>query len=336
MHPRDHRDLVKRYPWVRFTPKEITDPVLLSLSGRLGFTVCEKVDVYNRVELYLVAVLLKGYQVATETPSELKTIRSRILDAFYYAQDHLNADVIGLGALCASATEGGKWMARQENISSHITHGDSYSVAISVEGIQKIVSCSGLKNPVIAVVGAYGLVGRALSRLLSEKYDIIMMGRNEAKLRRFQSQKNIKGSITTDMHDLRRADIVITATSHPRALLHQNHLKDRAIIYDVSQPENVSKELLKERPDLIKIDGPLTRIPGINIKFDMNTGGEKTFACLTETLMMALEEIGGHSVGEIDIPHTEYLKSIGKKYGFTHAPFSQFGVPIKEEDLLRV
>lgn len=279
---------------------------------------------------------MKGYQFSSETPSALKRVRSRILDAVYYAQDHINADVIGLGALCASATEGGKWLVRQDNITSCITHGDSYSIAISIEGIQKIVSCSGLKNPVIAIVGAYGLVGRAISSILAEKYDIIMMGRNEVKLRRFQINKGIKGMITTNMKDLRRADIVITATSHPRALLHQSHLKDGAIIYDVSQPENVSKSLVKERPDLIKIDGPLTKIPGINIRFDMKTGEDRTFACLTETVMMTLEGIEGDFVGEIDMSHIEYLKSIGKKYGFTHASFTQFGLPIKEEDLSRV
>jgi predicted amino acid dehydrogenase len=302
----------------------------------MGFTVCDKVDIYDKVDLYLLAVLLKGDQITSDIPSRLRTTRSRILEAVYFAQDQINADVIGLGALCASATEGGRWLVRQDNITSYITHGDAYSVAISLEGIQKIVSCSGLKKPVIAVVGAYGLIGRALSRRLGEKYDLIMMGRNEAKLRRLKIKLNIKGTITTNMEDLKKADIVITATSHPRALLHQNILKDRAIIYDVSQPENVSKDLILRRPDLLKIDGPLTKTPGIRINFDMGTGQAKTFACLTETVMMTLEGIEAHSVGDIDIPQMEYLQSIGKKYGFTHAPFSQFGIPIKEEDLLRV
>ncbi len=335
MHPRDHQDLVERFWWTRFIPASISDPILPRLSGRVGFTVCEKADGYDNLEIYLIAVLLKGHQIVSTSSKELRTVRRRILEVVHFAQHNIKADVIGLGALTASVTNGGQWLVNQDGFFPNITHGDAYATSISVEGIDKVVSLSGLSNPVIAIVGAYGIIGTAVCKILSTKYPLIMMGRNKAKLSRVHESLNGKAMVTTDINKIKEADIVVTATSHPQALMRSEYLKHGAIVYDISQPENVSKALLKERPDVLKIDGSLAKIPGINIKFDMRTGKGATFACLAETILMTLENIKGHFVGEVDLQHMERLKSIGKKYGFSHAEFTQFGDKISREQLSR-
>lgn len=46
-----------------------------------------------------------------------------------------------------------------------------------------------------------------------------------------------------------------------------------------------------------------------------------TFACLVETIMMALEGDNSHHVGEIDNVYLEKTKEWAKIYKFYHAPY---------------
>jgi predicted amino acid dehydrogenase len=336
IHPRDHSDLAERFFWTKFIPPAITDPVLSLLRGRFGFTVCEKIDVYGKLDLYLVAFLVKGHQMITNSPKKLRLVRKRIMQAIQFSKNNLKADVIGLGALTSSVTKGGKWIVDQNGLSPFITHGDTYASLLAVEGIQDVLLHSGISNPTIAIVGAYGIIGSALCKILSEKYNVIMIGRNKNKLGRLlMSINKDEKEVTTHLENMKKADIVVTTTSHPKSLLRSEYLKKGAIVYDVSQPANIDRKLLKERPDVLKIDGSLANFPSIDIEFNMRTGKGATFACLAEAILMGLENIKGHYVGEVDLAHMKRLKHIGFKYGFLHAPYTQFGKPIIHDQLLR-
>lgn len=336
VHPRDERDLTELFWWTRFIPGRIMEKTMPKLSGRLGHTICEKINVYDKLDVYLLAVLLKGHQMVPSNIQAVKKVRKRILEAVQFSQDYLNAEVIGLGALTASVTDGGRWLTQQEGIKASITHGDTYSALTAINGITRVIDQTRLKNPRVAVVGAYGLIGSALCRSLSKKYELIMMGRNRTRLEQLHSAIGGAVTITTDILDIGEADIVATATNSPDAIIKSEHLKTGAIVYDLAQPANVSLELLWERRDIIKIDGSLVKTPGIEINFEMRTGRGATFACLGETMLLALEGIKGHYVGDIDTVFMERLSPIGRKYGFEHADFTQFGERLDEKDLLKI
>jgi len=71
------------------------------------------------------------------------------------------------------------------------------------------------------------------------------------------------------------------------------------------------------------------------LKFKMAPPKGTTFACLVETMMMALEGENSHRVGEIDPSFIEKTKQWAKKYGFGHASFTCFGRPISFENLFK-
>ena len=259
-----------------------------------------------------------------------------------FAQDKLHAEVIGLGELISSITEKGRWLTRQPEIKVAITHGDSYTVGVAMEAIGRMISLRWINNnSVIGIVGAYGLIGSALSKILCKQFSLILLGRNKVRLTRLGKEIrriNPKAEILLSVRpaDLRKADLVITATSAPDAILKSQFLKFGTIVYDIAQPINVGPKLLKQRPDIIRIDGGLVEINGIDLKFEMGPPKGTTFACLVETIIQTLENEKENHVGDISLDYVERIRDRAKKYGFFHAPFTCFGRPLPVEEIQKV
>jgi predicted amino acid dehydrogenase len=341
IHPRDTSDVARRWWITRILPNSLVNIVMQQLRGRVGFTVCSHFEVFGKVEGYIIGIALTGKQIMI-LPQE--KVRQRILETVLFAQNKLGAEIVGLGALTTPLTEGGKWLVQQPEIQAPITHGDSYAVAVAEEGIEKILNICKFtpQNTKIAIIGAFGLIGREIVKFLAQNgYPLILIEKTEEKVNLIKEKLrkiNLENKIfhvSTNLKDIFPADLVITATSHPLSLLKSEHLKIGAIIFDITQPMNVSPELIKERPDIIKIDGAYVDIDGIDLKFNMGPPKGATFACLVETMMMALEGDKNHHVGEIDEKYLEKTKEWAKKYGFSHARFTSFGKPISLEDLKR-
>ena len=154
-----------------------------------------------------------------------------------------------------------------------------------------------------------------------------MVGRREEKLR--ELEQKLKGNFETTL-DLRtkEADIIVTATSHPTALLQTDHLKKNAIIVDVSQPPNLSYDICQNRPDICRVDGGYVDFPS---KYHLPIPGMpvgKNFACIAEVIMQALEDERENHVGSIDIKHMRKTEEWAEKYGFILNELTNFGKPI--------
>jgi len=259
-------------------------------------------------------------------------IRQDILDAALFAQNELDVDVIQLGALTTSVTSGGRWLADQKEYAGFVNHGDSYTAAVTCLAVRKALNLF-KKNPsdvILAVVGAYGVIGEAVSKLLVPQFShSILIGRREEKLK--ELERNLKGSFDTTI-DLKTkdADIIVTATSHPKALLKSDHLKEDAIIVDVSQPPNLLPDVCRNRPDICRIDGGYVDfpkehhipIPGMPIG--------KLFSCIVEVIMQAMENEHKNHVGCIDLEHLRKTEKWAKKYGYTLNELTNFGKTIDQ------
>lgn len=340
IHPREVFDVTRRFRATKFLPNKLVEGTMKNLRGRLGFTVCSTFRIKSlgkEIKGYLIAILLSGQQIKT-LPREV--VHKRILSAVLFAQKKLGADVIGLGALTSSVTKGGQWIVDQPQVKAVITHGDSYAVAVAKQGIEKIVRIK-KNNPMgikIAIVGAHGLIGEALTRLLARKgYALVLIGKEKKRLEELKQKIKIFRSdaifTSLNLEKIYEADIIITVTSHPGALIKSKNLKKGAVIYDVAQPMNVSSSLVKKRSDIIKIDGAYVNIDGINLGFNMGPPKETTFACFVETIMMALEDDKSHHTGTINMDFVKKTEEWAKKYGFSHAPFTCFGASVPSKKL---
>jgi len=278
----------------------------------------------NRTVGTIAAIKYTAKQIMTEPQQE---IRKSILDAAVYLQDKLGVDIIQLGALNTSITSGGEWLAEQEEYKGFVNHGDSYTAAVTCKAVKKSLERFNLDSSekTLAIVGAYGVIGEAVSKILVPEFShSILIGRREEKLKELENQISGSFETTTEMKT-KDADIVVTATNHPTALLNSSNLKKDAIVVDVSQPVNLSLEVCQERPDIRRIDGGYVDFPVILPIPGMPP--YKSFACIAEAIMQAMENEKENHVGSIDLKHLKKTEEWAKKYGFSLNELTNFGKP---------
>jgi acetylornithine/succinyldiaminopimelate/putrescine aminotransferase/predicted amino acid dehydrogenase len=142
--------------------------------------------------------------------------------------------------------------------------------------------------------------------------------------------------ITTEMDKiLPTADIVISATNNVGKLINSDNLKSGAVVCDMSRPRNVSEDVLKNRPDVLVIDGGIIEVPGtpelgLNLGFDEGLA----YACMSETMMLALDKHYKHtSLGSsgISLDNILLTRELANKHGFKIADFRSFDRPIPKE-----
>jgi len=273
---------------------------------------------------YVVALNLLPKQVMSSAKDE---IREKILEAALFAQNELGVEIIQLGALTTSVTNGARWLIEQKEYTGYVTHGDSYTAAVTSQAVLKALGLfdkdSNKLN--LAIVGAYGIIGEAVSKILVPQFKHTMLiGRRKEKLEELKSK--LKGSFETTV-DLRTkdSDVIVTATSHPTALLKQDHLKKNAIVVDVSQPPNLTYDVCKERTDVMRIDGGFVDFPyDYPIPIPGMPRG-KNFACIAEVIMQAMENEQENHVGSIDIKHFKKTEKWAEKYGYILKELTNFG-----------
>lgn len=260
----------------------------------------------------------------------LEDVREKILDLVVFLQDNFNVNLVQLGGLTTSVTSGGEWFIGKEKYRGFINHGDSYTAAATCKAVFRILEL--LKkhpsNLTVAIVGAYGIIGEAVSKMLVPKFKhSILVGRRENKL--LELKKKLKGEVeTTTELKIQDADIVITATNHPSALLYPHHLKKNAVVVDVSQPPNLSYEVCQQRPDVIRVDGGFVELPN---DYDFQIPGipkGKIFSCVAEVIMQALENERRNHVGAIILSHLQKTEKWAEKYGFILKELTNFGKPL--------
>lgn len=292
------------------------------IQGNLAIS--PELDIYG-TRGYITGLTFTAKQMM-EFPREV--VRKHILDAAVFVQQKFQVDVIQLGALTTSVTDGGVWVTQQNEYTGFVNHGDSYTAAVTCQTVLKALQYFHKESTdqTLAIIGAYGVIGEAVSTILVPQFkNSFLIGRREEKLNALK--KNVTGSFETtlDLNKTRDADIVVTATSHPEALLKSEHLKQHAVVVDVSQPPNLSYEVCKQRPDVCRVDGGLVDFPVQIVIPGMPPG--KNFACIVEVIMQAMENERANHVGSINPNHLKKTEKWARKYGFTLNELTNFGKP---------
>jgi len=332
IHPRDISDTARKYQVMKFFPSFLNRIICRCAPPLIASEITglkSGVD-GEQIKGWLLICPLTTQQLLENPDLGRKRIRETV-----FLAEKLGAKIVGLGAITSSITHGGKDLV--DEIKIGITNGRALTVGMTWVGVKEIARIKkvDLAQATVAIVGATGIIGKAISKVLI--YDGVKKFILVAKREHFKDLIELKNAlekinpllsieISAEMTSIKKADIVIVATSSPEILINSSCLKTGAIVYDVTQPQNVSPRLVEERKDVLIIDGALVKTPGINYNFDLGLPPETIFACVAETMILAAEKrFNVRLVGDVEIENVKEILNLAKKYNFTHAPFTSFG-----------
>ena len=250
----------------------------------------------------------------------------------------MGSSLVGLGALTATVTAGGVSLRRRTDVG--VTNGNAFTAAIVDTQARALLADAvhPASDRHVAVVGATGSVGSAVSRLLARDRAVgrlTLVARSAPKLAALAAETSalVSTLATNRMEAVADADLVILLTASADAVLGSEHLAPGAVVLDATQPRNTSPELAEQRPDVLVVDGGVVDIPSLRL-LGGNIGlpDGRGYACFAETALLALTGHHGHfAIGAPPlelVDHTRALASDLSHLGFTAAAPTSFGKPV--------
>jgi len=236
----------------------------------------------------------------------------------------LGARILGLLAFTSVIGDGGLTVARRLNMP--VTTGRSLTIAVALEELEEAARWQGisLELATVAVVGATGSIGLACSRLLAPRAgELILIGRQESRLAMAEETVRAAGArrvrTATHIEAVQEADVVFSATNAARPIIQPEHLKRGPVVCDVALPPDISPRVIEERKDVLVIEGGVMDVPGeVDFGFNFGLPPGKAYACMAETMLLALEErFENYSLGkEIEAERVREIARLARVHGF--------------------
>ncbi len=336
VHPITVRDAARKYPIAKFFPDALIESVLKVKKPMVvsEITGIESITGAKTEGIFVGCTLTPKLMMSMD----LEAVYERIVRCTEIAKEE-GAQIIGLGAFTSVVGDGGVTVAQRAPIA--VTTGNSYTVATSIQGALRASEELGieLSRATLAVVGATGSIGKTCAIMLAPMFErTIVIGRNEARTAELADQLP-RASSTTNVEALRDADVVITVTSSESEIILPEHLKPGCIVCDVARPRDVSVRVAKERPDVLVIEGGVVEVPGQNVNFNFNFGfpAKTAYACMSETIMLALENrIENFTLGkEVSVEQVKQTIEMAEKHGFKLAGYRSFEKAVTPEAIAR-
>jgi predicted amino acid dehydrogenase len=290
------------------------------------------------------------------TPKELMAhspefTYGRLLAAAEIARK-LGAQVMGLGAFTKVVGDAGVTVAKRAPLP--VTTGNSYSASAALWAAHEAVDRLGLVERDddgrirghAMVVGATGAIGSVCARLLALASDELwLVSPESAKLltlkhdiERENPRAVIRVAATPDDH-LPDMDLVVTATSGAgKRVLDIAAVKPGCVITDVARPLDLSAEDVATRPDVLVIESGEIELPGEVSMKDIGLPPGVVYACLAETVVLALEgRYETFTVGRsIEWEKVKEIYRLGLKHGMKLAAISGVNGVFTDDDIARV
>jgi fatty aldehyde-generating acyl-ACP reductase len=289
---------------------------------------------------------VRGWLVACPyTPQRMldlpvQTVYRKVVQTGHMAEK-LGAQILGLGAFTSVIGDAGITIAKE--LAVPVTTGDAYTVSIAVQALRAAADMMDipLKNATAAVVGATGAIGRVCAELLaSDVGRLILIARNDSKLEelrgRLRAHARADLTVSTRMDSLAEAKLILTVTSALHDVIHPGNLQAGSVVCDVARPRDVSAMVAGARDDILVIDGGMVDVPGpVDFHFNFGFPPGKAYACMAETMVLALEgRFEDYTVGkDITLERVNEITALAGKHGFTLSGFRSFEREVTREQV---
>jgi predicted amino acid dehydrogenase len=276
----------------------------------------------------------------------------RLLEAAAMAR-RLGAQIMGLGAFTKVIGDAGLTVARRAPLP--ITTGNSYSASGALWAAHDaLLRLNLLPRPKdhrrvrfkAMVVGATGSIGSVCARMLAmvaEEVHLVspeaakLLALKQSILRETPGAK-VSLSARADKH-LDEVDMIVTATSGAGTrVLDIMKVKPGCVITDVARPLDLSPEDVSKRPDVLVIESGEIELPGTVKMKNIGLPKNVAYACLAETIVLALEgRFENFTVGRaIEWQKVREIYRLGLKHGMRLAAISGVNGVFTDDDIARV
>jgi fatty aldehyde-generating acyl-ACP reductase len=337
LHPLDVSDVARKYAFTRCLP----GPWVEAAMGVISPRDCGRITGIHsatgaQTEGWFVGCPLTARQLLNGNPDKCT---DKIVEACNVAAG-LGAEVVGLGAFTSIVGDKGITVAKRIGIG--VTTGNSYTTATGLEGTLLAAQRMGTDpaQATAAILGATGSIGRIAAKLLAPQVGrLVLLGRKQETLDRLLTELGNPPNVTAEtdvaaaLHD---ADMIVAVTSSLEAIVQPEHLKPGAVVCDIARPRDVSKRVARERDDVLVIEGGAVAVPGEpKIEFNFGFPPGMVYACMAETMMLALEgRTEDYSLGaDLKQEQVEEMAGLARKHGFKLAAFRSFERQLSDEDI---
>lgn len=290
------------------------------------------------------------------TPKELMAhspefTYARLLQAAETAKK-LGAQVMGLGAFTKVVGDAGVTVAKRAPLP--ITTGNSYSASGALwaahDALLKLgvaeIGPEGRITGKAMVVGATGAIGSVCARLLALASDELWLVSPESakllalkhEIERENPRADVHIAATPDGH-LGDMDLIVTATSGAgKRILDIMQVKPGCVITDVARPLDLSAEDVAKRPDVLVVESGEIELPGEVKMRNIGLPPGVVYACLAETVVLALEgRYETFTVGRnIEWERVKEIYRLGLKHGMKLATISGVNGVYTDDDFARI
>lgn len=276
-------------------------------------------------------------------------VYKRILAAIEIGAE-LGANVAGLGAFTGVVGDAG--VTINERASIPVTTGNSLTIAAGIQSLFRGADEMGIdpSQSTAVVVGATGSIGSACARIIAPRVKrLILVARNETRLRKFYetfaAEAPCETSYTTDIGAaVRQAQLILTATSSTADVIVPEDLQTGVVVCELSLPHDVSRNVALKRPDVLVTEGGNMVVPGTprfervrqrGTDFDLNLPERTALACMSETMVLALENrIEPFTLGRgIRVEQVVEIQNMAERCGFSLADMRAFDSAITPEKI---
>jgi predicted amino acid dehydrogenase len=258
--------------------------------------------------------------------------------------EQMGARILGLGAFTSVVGDAGATVARHSPIA--VTTGNALTVAVALETARQALLAMGTDpdRGCVVVMGATGSIGAACARILaSTARHVVLVAPRPERLLALKQQigREIPGAhLTTATRPdayLGRANLVLLATSAlSDHIIDLGKLAPGAVVCDIAQPPNVSRDDAERRPDVLMVECGEVLLPGEpDIGFPIGLEPGMAYACLAETILLALEGRFKHyTIGRtIAVAQVYEMYHLMGKHGLRVAGLRSFGHMLDGEEL---
>ncbi|MBD2298544.1 long-chain acyl-[acyl-carrier-protein] reductase [Nostoc sp. FACHB-87] len=261
----------------------------------------------------------------------IKAATRKILNAMAHAQKH-DIDITALGGFSSIIFENFnlEQFSQVRNVTlefERFTTGNTHTAYIicrQVEAAAKQVGIE-LSKATVAICGATGDIGSAVTRWLDAKTDvkeILLIARNQERLQNLQDELG-RGKIMALEAALPEADIVVWVASMPKGVeIDPKMLKQPCVLIDGGYPKNLATKI--QHPDVHVLNGGIVE-HSLDIDWkimkivNMEVPERQLFACFAEAMLLEFEKLHTNfswGRNQITVDKMEQIGQASVKHGF--------------------